>query len=352
MENIIQVLDVGGGIAMRGGLFAVCNLKIMMGLCLLCAACGRESVSISESDLSRFRQFLSESLAFDYCGCHFMDDDVRRASKKFPREDLIGFHLVEHGYLDQSIDYLHLLESFERNAMLGSENDAMEDAVRIKDSLRSQRNAVLSPKKKFSPFRYERNVRQLLFSVVRIRESGCCPKDLARTIVNAVLGNELFDLDVSKCDWIHAGSDWLSRLKLFRDFVLLSFHIVETGAESSGVEAYAIGKVEDARLAGVMRKRTFRFVSDGNGWNLLWVRAGFVGDFLERFSLVPQVNGITCISDDRTDLRGVVYLSSDFSSRRREIFRRGEILRGAHLTVGKEFIEVDKSHSAVTKEKE
>lgn len=328
------------------------NLKIMATLCLFCAACGPEPVSITESDLSRTRQFLSESLAFDYCGCRFTDDDVKRASGKFPREMLAGVHLVEHEYLDQSIDYLRLLETFERNVLFGSENDAKEDARRIKDALRSQRDAVLSRRKRFSPFRYERNVRQLLYSIVRTRESGCRPKDFARTVANDVLGNELFDLDVSKCDWIHAGSDWLSRLQLFRDFVLLSFHVVETGAESSGIEAYAIGKVEDSRLVGVMRRRTFRFVSDRSGWNLLWARAGVVGDFLEKFSLVPQVDGVTCISDDRTDLRGVVSLSSDFSKRRREIFRQGEILRGSRLAVGKEFIEVDKFRPDKTEEKE
>ena len=71
---------------------------------------------------------------------------------------------------------------------------------------------------------------------------------------------------------------------------------------------------------------------------------------MERFSFVPQVDGVTSISDDRTDLTGIIHLSSDFSRRRREIFRRGETLRGARLTVGREYIIVDRSHSDMGKE--
>lgn len=266
--------------------------------------------------------------------------------EEFPRETLVGVHFVEHEYLDQLIDQLHLLETFERNVMLGSENDTMEDVRRIKETLRRQRNAVLSSQKRFSPFRYERNVSQLLFSFVRIREFVRSPKDFARTIANDVLGDELFDLDMSKCDWIHVGSDRFSRLQLFRDFVLLSFYISEKSADPSGNVSYVIENIENERLVEVMRRRGFKFVSTQGKWTLLWARFGVVKDPLEEFALIPQIEGITCISDKRSDLTGVVHLSSDFSMRRREIFRRGEMLRGAHLVVGEEFIVVDKSHAA------
>lgn len=333
---------------MNGKRFVRVNLKIMTVFYLLCmcTACGRngEEFSISEADLSRFRQFLSESMAFDYCGHLFTDNDVKRASERFSMENLVGFHLVERMHINLSIAYLHLLESFERNAMLGLMSDAKEDARRIKEALRHQRSSVLSPQKKFSPFSYERNVRQLLYSIVRIREFGRSREDFVRTVAKDVLGDELFDLDLSKCDWIHMGTDRFSRLQLFRDFVRLSFHITEAESDLPGIVAYAIGKIEDARLAGVMRKRGFRFVSERGKWTLLWSRAGFEGDFMKEFSLVPQVDGITCISDARTDLAGVVHLSSDFARRRQEIFRRGEILRGASLVVGKEFIVVAKSN--------
>ncbi len=341
---------MGGGIAVKLRLLFRCNLKTVAALCFLCAACSREEVSIRESDLSRFRKFLSESLAFNYCGCHFTNGDVKIASEKFSKDDIIRFYFAEHKYMDHLIGYLHLLESFEKNVLSGSEQDAIEDAKRIAKVLRSQRNAVVSPKKKFSLFSYERHVVSLLYSIVRIRESGRCRKNLARTIAHDVLGDELINVDVSKCDWIHIGTGRFSRLRRFRDFVLLSFHIEDAKDDPSGVAEYVIGTDEDARLAGVMRKRTFRFVSSRSGWTLLWSKVGFAGDFMERFSFVPQVDGVTSISDDRTDLTGIIHLSSDFSRRRREIFRRGETLRGARLTVGREYIIVDRSHSDMGKE--
>ncbi|HBJ60032.1 MAG TPA: hypothetical protein DDY72_06380, partial [Verrucomicrobia bacterium] len=127
---------------------------------------------------------------------------MKIASEKFSKDDIIRFYFAEHKYMDHLIGYLHLLESFEKNVLSGSEQDAIEDAKRIAKVLRSQRNAVVSPKKKFSLFSYERHVVSLLYSIVRIRESGRCRKNLARTIAHDVLGDELINVDVSKCDWI------------------------------------------------------------------------------------------------------------------------------------------------------
>lgn len=295
-----------------------------------------------EQDLSCCKQFLSKAMAFDYCGSSFTADDVKIAAEKFTKEYLIGLHLTEHKYLNQLIDYLHLLEMFERDILRGAVSDAREGAKRIKESLHSQRNAVMSPQMRFDYFRYSQNVTQLLLSMVRIGESGCCREDTVKTIVGDLLGDELFDLDVSRYDWIHIGSDWISRLRLFRDFVLISFYIVKTDTNSVGSAKYSIGEIYNPRLSRVMKKRGFQFISNKNEWILFWSRVGVAKDFLEGAYLIPQVTDVTCITSNRTDLTGITHLSSDFAKRRREIFRHGECWRDVCLFVGKEHIAVEK----------
>lgn len=330
---------------MRNDFLSLCNLKILGAICFLCTACNKDGILIKEQDLSCCRQFLSEAMAFDYCGSFFTADDVKIAAEKFTKEYLIGIHLTEHKYLNQLTDYLHLVELFERDVLLGAVPDIREDTKRIKEALHSQRDAVLSPQMRFDFFRYTQNVMQLWLSMVRIREAGHCSEDIVKTISRDLLGDELFDLDISGCDWIHIGDDWPSRLKVFRDFVQLSFYIVEADADHAGSAKYSIGEISDPRLLRVKKKRGVQFTSNKNGWTLFWSRVGVAKNFLEGAHLIPQVTGVTCITNNRTDLTGIVHLSSDFAKRRREIFRHEECWQNVRLFVGKEHIMAERSYS-------
>lgn len=295
---------------------------LLVTLCAVVFMCCKNSQDEEEEKLSCYRRFLCEATAFDYCGSSYSGNDVAIAADAFAENDVRRFFLSEHGQENRSIEFFSLLYEFEKNIV--GENKMLQldtiDIDKVKDSLLRQRRSVVSSKERFSLYCYERNLMRLLYSVARVLENLQCSANDKSNFILRILPDKLFAIDLSGCDWIVCGNDVFSRLRIFRNLLLVSCHM-KFSSERGGWE-----------VQGVKNDSLKKFVESGNlhmfgkdkRWSLIFTnkRLGSFKCIRENSFFCPQITG-----------QKTVFLSSDYSKRRTEIFRHGEKAEQGNMRV-------------------
>ena len=286
-------------------------------LCVVVSSCSRnnqeEADKKQETDkkLTCYRRFLCEATAFDYCGSLYSDNDVATASNAFVENDVRRYFLSEHGQENKSIEYFSLLCEFEKSVVGGGKVACLDTVDKVKDSLLSQKHSVVSSKERFSLYCYERNLMRLLYSVARVVEGLQCSSTDKSNFISRALPDELFMVDLSGCDWIVSSDNWPSRLKIFRNLLLVSCYM-KYSYENDG---WKVHEIKDNALKIFVESGNLHIFGNDKGWRLVFIdkRLGRLKSLSENSFFYPQ------IMDQK-----VVFLSSDYSKRRATIFRYGE----------------------------
>lgn len=305
------------------------NRMSLIACCVLLCSCSRAPRGVKSEPFLLYKRFLSMATAFDYCGCSYSENDAKIAAHGYSDEDALRYYLAEHGHERESITFFSLVTDMERNAKRNGQDMAWDMVDKVKGALMRQKGLVRSRSGRFSAFCYERNLMRLLYSVARVVEVTRCSPKFSSAFVTRTLPNELFEVDLSGCDWVIVRNDWLSGARAFRDLLLVSCHVGVSGENND----WCLSGLKDESLRSFARSGNFRLLGDHEGWIMVF------GD--KRRSNLSHIS--TCsFHCPQIEGQKLVFLSSDYSRRRARIFREGEEVNGKVMTVRRGRIAVGK----------
>ena len=231
------------------------------------------------------------------------------------QNDVLRLYRSEHGQERKSVEFFELVNELEKNIKESCGRIDWHIVSDVKSSLADQKKSVISKSEKFSMFCYERNLIRLLYSIERGMSDLQCAAEVKSDIIARILTDDLFAIDLSGCDWIFIRDDWASRLKIFRDLLLVSCHIRRFGEAGD----WQISNMSDSHLQTFISGGCFRLISNVEGWRIVHANKRMVN--------------LKCISMDDFFCPQIedckkCYLSSDYAKRRETIFREGESLNG------------------------
>lgn len=309
--------------------------QLLIALCCaaLCA-CSRGRRVVKPEDVLLYKKFLFEATAFDYCGCSYSDDDVEIAARGYGDDDVFRYYLSEHGHEHESIAFFRLVNEVEKDARGNGSSMTWDTVDRLKVALMRQKRLSRSRSERFSVFCYERNLMRLLYSVARVVEASRHSSDFSKDFVFRVLPDELFEIDLSGCDWVVVGEDWLLGARAFRDLLLASCRLDVAG----GDKGWALSSLKDEHVRNLASGGSFRMLGDHEKWVMV------LGDRRRMKLNRISMNSFHCPQIERD---GPVFLTSDYSRRRERIFREGEEGDGRVVFVRRGRITVEKKKKRV-----
>lgn len=282
-------------------------------ICIIICACDSNQHEVTVERLSRYRRFLWEATAFDYCGSSYSDNDVRIAARGYNENDVLRLYWSEHGHEYESVVFFELVNKLEKNLKenCGTIDSHLVDAVKV--SLIRQKESVVSNSEKFSLFCYERNLFRLMYSIERCISALQCTAEAKSDIITRIVTDDLFMVDLTGCDWISVRDDWATRLKIFRDLLLVSCHV----SRFSEADDWRISNIADSRLRTFIGGGCFRLLGNSEGWRIVYANKRMVN--------VKCISMNDFFSPQIGDCKKI-FLSSDYAKRREIIFREGESL--------------------------
>ena len=287
-----------------------------------------QGVAASDALFGEYVSFKARELCFTYCGIAGKGTNGlwgagTAASKELPRW-LPAYWVSERAVFVEIKDFQALLERLEESFRRGDEKMFHEYADRIRDTLRGQKEKCLSPTLRYRISVYFRNIEKTEYSLARMIEAPAGGIRLTVGDVKNMLGDYLFTNDFKACTWMVVGDETGLRYRRFRDMLATGLLIRRWQAEKGSLPA-SLRDIAASPGAENIDLSQFVYSREGDVWQLFscFVRNGR--------NLAPFNAYIPVISRGRpTDWPNPdgLWLSSDFSDKRRRLYETGSLNDG------------------------
>lgn len=272
----------------------------------------------------RFRTYLYESTAFDYCGVSYTSNDVVIASRVYSGKDVERFYMAERWMVNEKYPSVMfaLAKGFENAARECDWEGMSKSAKQILEVLQMQKASIVSREEKGSTYAYKKNISRLLYSLERIVSRRSLDPGKMRKLIRFMLPDYLFEIDASGCDWMKLSENFLKKERILRNLLEVAICIVDAGREMDDRWMMAIPS-EESRLKAMMNSRGNGFFRIGRKWALVYCDHGFKVDETNYDKLIPQIDGSVCADPDASSF---IVLTSDFGEARRRFFYEGKTI--------------------------
>ena len=269
---------------------------------------------------NEYKVISKESQMFDYMGsADFVVESHRVSLSHFSNLFNIGDVNVDGICMCTLIaQYQQLLGDFEDEFMRKKDFERVKRLSALKAHLEMQKNLCAHPDMRFPIALFRKSIEKLEYSLVRVMEAEG-EKPLTTEEVMKLLPDALFEIDFKLCKWAVYESDYFDRVKTFRDMITLGIALNKWRREHGGYpnSLDLLYKTDDR-----LRVSHIEYDHQHGIWQLFCPSKWWMKNVAPFNVYIPV---ITRNSETDWPLVKCLWLSSDFSKKRRQLFVDGVI---------------------------